>query len=447
MSTKLHRRLFCLGIMLLWHGRLEAERPVDDSSAGSPTATVATFLDQKWDTIESHYVWFHSHPELSFKEKETSKRFAETMESNGYDVTRQVGGHGVVAVLKNGDGPTVMLRTDLDALPVTEQTPLSFASTVTTTLNGGVQTGVMHACGHDVHITNMLAVSHFLVAHKDLWSGTLMVIGQPAEERGAGAKAMLEDGLFERFPRPDYAIALHVSSEDPAGNVKLRPGYSLANVDSVDITLKGRGGHGSAPHTTIDPIVQAAELVMSLQTIVSREVKPIEPAVVTVGSIHGGFKHNIIGDSCHLEITVRSYGDKTRAQLLQAIRRKANAVAKGYDAPEPVVSISEGTPSLRNDDELASLMRTVFTKTLGEEHVTTSEPSMGGEDFSRYGIAGVPILMYGLGSVESSRLDRYKKLGVSPPSLHSAVYYTDFEPTLRTGVQTMVAAVLELMKK
>lgn len=273
-----------------------------------------------------------------------------------------------------------------------------------------------------------------------------MLIGQPAEERGAGAKAMLEDGLFERFPKPDFAVALHVDSTLAAGRVGYRPGYALANVDSVDITVHGKGGHGAQPHTTIDPIVQAAQLVLALQTIVSREVKPTEPAVVTVGSIHGGTKHNIIGNDCHLQITVRSYSDDVRQHLLEAIRRKALAVAMGAGAPEPTIRVSEGTPALKNDQQLALRLAKLFERELGADKVVESDPSMGGEDFSRYGLAGVPILMYRLGAVDARRLDRYQQLGQQPPSLHSSKFYPDIEETLTTGIVTMSAAVLDLLK-
>jgi hippurate hydrolase len=392
------------------------------------------------------YRWLHQHPEVSYQEAQTAAFIAQIWRDAGFTVTTDVGGHGVVGLLENGPGPMLMLRCDLDALPVTEQTPLPFASTKTIQLPSGASSGVMHACGHDVHMTNLVAASRYLADHLDQWSGTLMVIGQPAEERGAGARAMLDDGLFDRFGKPDFAVALHVSGDKPSGQVGVRAGYALANVDSVDIHVRGRGGHGSQPHTTVDPIVQAAHLVVALQSIVSREVKPIEPAVVTVGSIHGGTKHNIIGNDCHLQITVRSYSDQVRRQVLSAIRRKAKAVAISFDAPEPEVNVSEGTPSLMNDDDLAARLRSVFARTLGKENVTDEEPSMGGEDFSRYGRAGVPILMYRLGSVSQRRLDRFEKLGVPPPSLHSSQYYPDLEPTLRTGMLTMTAAALDLLR-
>jgi len=392
------------------------------------------------------YRHFHTHPELSFFEKETAARLAKELSAVGAEVTENVGKTGVVGVLKNGAGPTVMLRTDLDALPVAEQTGLAYASQVKVKGDAG-ETGVMHACGHDIHITNLIGVARWFAANKDQWKGTLIFLGQPAEERGSGAKAMLEDGLFTKFPKPDYCLALHVDSELETGKVGVRGGYALANVDSVDITLIGKGGHGAYPHTTIDPIVMAAQLVLSLQTIVSREIKPIEPCVITVGSIHGGTKHNIIGAECQLQLTVRSYTDEVRQQLHDAIIRKTKAVAAGAGAPEPKISFSEGTPAMFNDEKLAVRMREVFTRELGPTNVDDPEPSMGGEDFSQYGRAGVPILMYRLGTIEPKRLARMKELGQDPPSLHSPLYYPDAEESLVTGVQTMVAATLELLKK
>jgi amidohydrolase len=414
---------------------------------GDQPSPVTTWLDEQLPSLIETYHWLHLHPEVSFQEEETAALIAQIWRDDGFDVTTGVGGHGVVGLLRNGPGPTLMLRCDLDALPVTEQTQLPYASTKKIELPGGASAGVMHACGHDVHMTNLIATARYLASHQNEWSGTLMIIAQPAEERGAGARAMLADGLFERFPTPDFALALHVSGDKRAGAVGVRPGYALANVDSVDIHVKGRGGHGSQPHTAIDPIVQAAQLVIDLQTIVSREVKPIDPAVVTVGSIHGGTKHNIIGNECHLQITVRSYTEQVRQQVLSAIRRKASAVAASFDAPEPEISVSEGTPSLKNDAELTARLKQVFVDRLGAEHVAEDEPSMGGEDFSQYGRAGIPILMYRLGSVSQSRLDRFRELGVPPPSLHSSLYYPDIEPTLRTGVLTMTAASLDLLAK
>lgn len=389
---------------------------------------------------------FHRNPELSYQEERTAARLAEFWKAAGAEVHTGIGGHGVVGIIKNGPGPVLMLRTDLDALPVTENTNLVYASTVKVENDDGSTTGVMHACGHDIHITDLVGVAQYLASHKDQWSGTVMLVGQPAEERGAGARAMLEDGLFERFPKPDMALALHVTSNMETGKVGFRAGYSLANVDSVDVTMRGRGGHGAQPHSTIDPIVQAAQLIVALQTLVSRELKPTEPGVVTVGSIHGGTKHNVIPDSCHLQLTVRSFSDEVREKLLSGIRRKANAVAEGSGAPEPVIKVSdeEYTPSLFNDEELVARVVPVFRRVLGEENVLEREASMGGEDFSRYGRAGVPVFMFRLGSVDPKRMAGLKRTGAIP-SLHSAVYYPDAEDTLKTGITAMASAVLELL--
>ncbi|HZN34582.1 MAG TPA: amidohydrolase [Pirellulaceae bacterium] len=392
------------------------------------------------------YQHFHAHPELSFEEVETAARVAKELRALDIEVTEKVGRLGVVGILKNGAGPTVMIRTDLDALPVTEQTGLAYASKVKVKSDAG-ESGVMHACGHDIHITNLIGTARWLAAHKDQWRGTVMFLGQPAEERVGGAKVMLEDGLFTRFPKPDYAIALHCASNLATGKVGVTPGYALANTDSVDITMVGRGGHGAYPHTTIDPIVMAAQLVLDLQTIVSREIKPLEPCVITVGSIHGGTKHNIIGNECKLQLTVRSYTDEVREQMKAAIVRKAKAVAAGAGAPEPKVAFIDGTPAMFNDEKLAARLHAVFVKELGAANVETPEKELGGEDFSMYGRAGVPILMFRLGTVEPQRLARLTQLGQEPPSLHSPLYYPDAEQSLITGVQTTVAATLELLKK
>ena len=279
----------------------------------------------------------HQHPELSLQEEKTAAQVAKLWQAAGAEVTTAVGGHGVVGIIKNGPGPMLMLRTDLDALPVTEKTDLVYASKVEVQRKDGTTVGVMHACGHDIHMTNLVGVARYLASHKDQWSGTVMLVGQPAEEVGNGAKMMLDAGLFKRFGKPDFAVALHVDSTLETGQIGLRPGYMLANVDTVNVTMRGRGGHGASPHTTIDPVVMAAHLVIDLQTLVSREMNPIEPAVITVGSIHGGTKHNIIADNCELQLTVRSYTDKVRQHLLDGIKRKAKAVAAGAGAVEPTI--------------------------------------------------------------------------------------------------------------
>ena len=395
----------------------------------------AQWADSNVADLVELYRSFHRAPELSFHEKETGARLAGELEAAGAEVTTDVGGHGVVGILKNGPGPVLMIRTDTDALPVVENTNLVYASKVRTKNDEGQDVGVMHACGHDIHMTSLVGVARYLAANKDLWSGTVMFICQPAEERGAGAKAMLEDRLFERFTKPDFALALHVDSSLAAG------------VDSVDITMRGRGGHGAYPHSTIDPIVQAAHLVIDLQSIVSREISPTESAVITVGSIHGGAKHNVIPDTCHLKLTVRSYSDAVRQHLLEGIRRKAMAVAQGANAPEPEVTISEGTPSMYNDPDLVARVAPILAQALGDANVTEVEPVMGGEDFSQFGRAGVPIFMYRLGSIEAPRLERMRSLGQKPASLHSALYYPDAEPTLKAGVTSMASAALSLLPK
>jgi len=416
-------------------------KPVEKASK------IATWCDGQLDSLEQLYRHFHQHPELSYQEEKTARRFAEELRKVGASVTSDVGGHGVVAILRNGDGCTLMLRADFDALPVREQTNLVYASQVTAVDSAGVEVGVMHACGHDIHMTNLIGVARYFAEHRDDWSGTLMMIGQPAEERGAGAKAMLKAGLFEKYLRPDYALALHVESTLETGAIAYIGGFQQANVDSVDITVNGRGGHGAYPHATVDPIVQAAQLVLALQTIVSREIDPIQPAVITVGSIHGGSKHNVIDDTCRLQLTVRSYSPKIRAYLQDAIKRKADAIAAASNAPKPLVQISEGTPSLFNDEKLATRLLSVFCDQLGSDMVREATPAMGGEDFSRFGRAGVPILMFRLGSVNKTRLKRFETLGQSPPSLHSPLYYPNARETIRTGIRAMAAASLHILKK
>ncbi|HEX4588631.1 MAG TPA: amidohydrolase, partial [Gemmataceae bacterium] len=355
-----------------------------------------------------------------------------------------------VAILKNGPGPTVLVRTDLDALPVTEMTGRPYASTVHTRDKTGNEVGAMHACGHDMHMTCWVGTARTLAGMKDRWSGTLMFIGQPAEEVGAGARMMLDDGLFKRFPKPDYALALHCDSRLQTGRVAYTEGLALANVDSVDITVHGRGGHGSAPHTTIDPIVVAARIVLDLQTIVSRETNPLDPCVVTVGSIHGGTKHNIIPNEVKLQITVRTTKDAVRKHTLEAIERIAKAAATVAGAPEPEVRTrpEEFTPALTNDSALTKRTVNVLRQVLGVDEVEPRPPVMGGEDFSRYGRAGVPIFMFWLGTIDADRWEAARKEGATPlPSLHSDLFWPDPEPTIRTGVLAMSHAVLNLVGK
>ena len=441
--------LFRLGSALLLVAiSVRATQGAEPRVTSAQINRINAHVNAQYDSLLALYHHFHRHPELSLHEERTAAKLADELRAVGYTVTTGVGGHGVVALMKNGPGPTVMVRTDLDALPVRETTGLPYASAVTTTDPGGRTVHVMHACGHDVHITSLIGVARVLAALREEWAGTLMLIGQPAEERGLGAAQMLDDGLFRRFPKPDFALALHVDATLEAGRVGYCPGYALANVDSVDITVHGRGGHGSTPHATIDPIVIAARIVVALQTIVSREVKPIDDAVVTVGSIHGGTKHNIIPDEVRMQLTVRSYTDAVRSQVLAAIRRVALGVAASAGAADPTVTTSEGTPATYNDPALTARCASVFERVLGQGHVVQLEPVMGGEDFSLYGRAGVPALIYRLGSVDPARMAESRRPGGKPlPSLHSARYAPIPDPTIKVGVRTMCAAVLDLLAK
>ena len=365
-------------------------------------------------------------------------------------MTENVGGHGLVGVLKNGPGPTLMLRTDLDGLPVEEKTGLAYASKTQVVDDLGKTVNTMHACGHDIHMTVFTGTARRLADLRNQWSGTLVMIGQPAEERGAGARAMLDDGLYTRFPRPDYALGLHVKAGVPAGQIGYIEGYALANVDSVDITLFGIGGHGAYPHTTKDPIVLAAQIINALQTLVSREIPPIEAGVVTVGSIHGGTKHNIIPEQVDLQLTVRSYSDATRDTLLVGIKRIARAQALVMGFPEDklprVVVRDEYTPALYNNPELTLRVTRVLKAQLGEERITKVKPVMGGEDFSQYGRVEpkVPSFFFWLGAIDPAIVKASMEKGEGLPSLHSAYFAPLPEKTILTGVEAMTAAALDL---
>lgn len=406
----------------------------------------ATWVEAQLDPLVELYQHLHANPELSFHEVETAKRLARELTAAGAEVTERVGGFGLVGMMRNGDGPLVMVRADMDALPVAEQTGLPYASKVRGEAADGRPVGIMHACGHDIHMTCLVGVARWFGAHRDRWHGTLMLVGQPAEERVGGARAMLRDGLFEKFGKPQCALALHVSADMPVGMIGYRAGFALANVDSVDITMFGRGGHGSAPHTAVDPIVEAAQLVMDLQTIVAREIDPIEPAVITVGSIHGGSKHNIIDDQCHLQLTVRSYSDEVREQLKNAIVRKAEAVAQGANAPKPKVEFSEGSPALSNDADVVARAVRAFRAALGDDNVIEVAPVMGAEDFSLFGRAGIPVFMFRLGTVAAERLQRIRGGELGALSLHSPLYYPDARESLRVGITAMTAALLDLLR-
>lgn len=396
-------------------------------------------IQKEYPALEALYRELHACPELSLKEEKTSARAAQELRRSDFQVTQNVGGFGVVGILENGLGKTVMVRSDSDALPIQEETGLPFASR---------NQGIMHACGHDFHLTALAGVAKFFSERRDLWRGRLILIAQPAEEKGSGAEAMIQDGLFKRFPKPDWALALHVDSQLPAGKIGYASGFAFANVDSVDLTVKGRGSHGAYPHLGVDPIVIASEIVLALQTIVSRELKPYEPAVVTCGSIHGGTKHNIIPDEVKLEMTVRSYGDETRAQILEAIKRISTETARAHKAPhDPEIKISESIPATYNDPDLVRRLVPVLKNALGDSNVVQKDPELGGEDFGLYSRAGVPSLMFRVGSVPEKKFAESRKPGGPPlPSLHSSRYAPDFKPTLSTALKAMTALVLELLR-
>ncbi|MDP4575072.1 amidohydrolase [Qipengyuania sp. G39] len=397
----------------------------------------------------------HANPELSFEEHDTAAKLAQRMKALGFEVTEGVGRTGVVSVMRNGEGPTVMLRADMDGLPVVEQTGLPYASTVTATPASGVTTGVMHACGHDTHMAGFIGAAQLLAERKDEWQGTLVMILQPAEELGLGALAMIEDGLYTRFPKPDYALAFHdAAAPAPAGTIGYTPGFALANVDSVDITVKGIGGHGAYPHTTVDPVVLASAIVMKLQTVVSRNSSPLDPAVITVGSFHAGAKHNIISDEAKLQLTVRSYSDESRKLLLDGIRRVARGEAITAGLPEnlmPEIAVEETyTPSTFNDVDFSNDMAAAFKARFGEERVMEWPPVMGGEDFSQFRRAdpeNVDSMIFWISGTPQTMLDALEEEGTPLPSLHSPFWAPDAEKVIATGAEALASAALDLMPR
>jgi len=430
-----------------------SEQPTDKGGSekiNTRKSLVSAALDPDVEDLLVLYKNLHAHPELSLQEEKTASRMAAELRKLGFKVTEKVGGHGVVGVLKNGEGPTILVRTDLDALPVVEKTGLPYASKERGRDKDGNDVGIMHACGHDMHMTCWVGAARVLTTLKDHWQGTLVFIGQPAEEVGKGARSMLEDGLFKRFPRPDYCLALHCDPIRPHGGIAFTDGMALANVDAVEITVRGKGGHGAWPHMTIDPIVLAARIILDLQTIVSREMNPVDPTVVSVGSIHGGTKSNIIPSEVELKLTVRTTKDDVRKHVLESIERIAKGVAATARAPEPTVKVdlNEFTPALVNNSDLTRKTVAVFKEALGPDKVFERPLVLGGEDFSRYGREKVPIFLYFLGTVAPDRIAEANKEGGAPlPSLHSDLFYPVPEPSIKTGVLTMSLAVLNLLGK
>lgn len=389
----------------------------------------------------------HANPEISLQEKETSKALATELRKVGFEVTENVGGYGIVGMLKNGEGPQILYRTDMDALPMDEKTKLPYSSSLKTEYNGE-QVGTMHSCGHDMHMTTLLGTARAMAKMKNKWNGTLMLIGQPAEEIGAGAKAMLDDGLYGKFGTPDKGIGLHCSPTIPAGLIGIGKGYTMANTESIDINVYGVGAHGAAPHMSIDPVVIASMIVMDLQTIVSRNLKPTESAVVTVGQIKGGTKHNIIPDHVTLKLTVRTYKEEIRQLVHKRIKEISRGVAIAAGLPEekmPEVIIPDVyTPANYNTPELADALHVSASKIIGDNNVIYAEPQMVGEDFSRYGQTQekVPTVLFWLGTVSDENMDKNYM-----PGLHSPFYHPDAQNTLECGVGVMTQTLIDLMPK
>jgi amidohydrolase len=423
--------------------------------------TPQSLADAELPSLLGIYKDIHTHPELSGYEERTAALVAKELRAAGCQVTEHLGkyensklkAYGVVGVMKNGDGPTVLVRTDMDALPVEEETGLPYASKVVAKNDEGKDVHVMHACGHDTHIAAFIGTARSLGKLKDQWHGTIVFVAQPAEEIGTGARALLKDGLYDRFGKPNFALGFHDKADVQAGHIGITEGYTSANVDSVDVTVRGVGGHGAYPHKTKDPVVLAAEMINAWQTIVSRENNPLDPIVITVGSIHGGTKRNIIPDEVQMQLTVRTYKKEVRDKALAAIDRIARQIAAAAGVPPdraPVVTVrkDEVCPAMYNNPELTKRLVVVWKKSLGDENVEIVDPTMGGEDFSEYSLPdhSIPAVNFHFGAVDPGKIADYKKAGKELPSLHSSKFAPVPEPTIRIGVIGMTSAVLDLMK-
>jgi|SRR5271157_1137034 len=427
----------------------------------SPTDDLRPLADQELPSLLAIYRDLHAHPELSHHEERTSALLAGELRQAGYTVTEHLGKYadgaqafGIAAVMKNGPGPVLLVRTELDALPVEEKTGLPFSSRVRSHNAAGQEVGVMHACGHDLHMTSLLGTARTLAKLKERWSGTLVLIGQPSEETVDGARAMLNDGLYSRFPQPDFAIALHDEPTIEAGKVGVLGGPIYAGSTAVEVTVRGMGGHGAHPELTKDPVVMAAEFIMELQTIVSRQTLPLDPAVVTVGSIHGGTKGNIIPDEVVLQLTTRAFSEDVREHILSSIKRMAQGVALAAGVPDdraPIVKVSdtEAVPPTYNDPKLAARLRGAFEASLGAANVSEPKPMMVSEDFGLFGLSGhqIPTVIFQLGAVSAQQIEESRRTGNPLPSLHSSVFFPQVEPALRAGIVSTTSAVLELLKK
>ena len=443
---------------------LAASGPALCAGAGAGAdsdAQVARLVDHDLAGLVAYYKALHAAPELSRQEVQTSAQLAAELKAAGYEVTEHIGkyivpaykGYGVVGVMKNGAGPTLLIRADMDALPVAEKTGLAYASTRRVKSEAGADVPVMHACGHDIHVTSLIGVARVMAKLRSRWSGTLVLGGQPAEETSDGAAAMLRDGLYDRVPRPDLALSFHDMPSTPTGTIGITPGFALATSTQMDVTVRGVGGHGSQPQSAKDPVVLAATIIMQLQTIVSREISPFDQAVVTVGTIHGGTKRNIIPDEVKLELNLRSYKEDVRQHLIEAVARISRAAALGAGMPEdrlPIVTVleTEYAPALENDRALIGRLRPVFERALGKDNVRDVPPIMASEDFGRFGLEGkIPLLMFWVGALAAETLEESRRTGIPVPGNHSALFAPVPESTLRTGIVALSAAALEILQK
>lgn len=429
--------------------------------SGNAQQTAQQIAESELPSLLTIYKDLHTHPELSTHEERSAGIVAKELKAAGYEVTEHVGKYekpeaqcfGVIGVMKNGDGPVVAIRTDLDALPVKEETGAPYASTATTKNDAGEDVSVMHACGHDIHMSAFIGAARALAKLKDQWKGTLIFIGQPAEEAVGGARALLKDGLYTRWPKPNYVLGLHDDAEIATGKIGVTEGYCYATVDMIDVIVHGIGGHGAYPHKVRDPIVLAAEIINAWQTIASRENNPLDPIVVTVGSIHGGTKHNVIPDEVKMQLTVRTYKKENRDRVLAAIERIAKGCGQAAGLPPdklPEVKVGrDSTPATYNNPELVKRETAVLKKALGDENVVQKPPTMGGEDFSEYSLPdhSIPAFMFNVGAVDPAKAAESEKAGVPLPSLHSSKFLPVPEPTIRAGIVGLTSEVLDLMKK
>ena len=438
----LMKRYFTLVLALLFLTPLPGTSLGDDFS---------DFMEKDYAYLEKFYKDIHSHPELSEREKETSRKIAEELRKTGFNVTENVGGYGVVGVFENGEGPTIMVRTDMDALPITEKTGVEYASKVTDKYQVGdeiVDVGVFHGCGHDMHMTIFTGTAHYLMRNKDKWKGTLIMIGQPAEENCVGARAMIKDGLFKRFPRPDYIFGLHVMPF-PTGLVGSHEGYWFAGDVDLDLIVRGSGGNSHRPQDCKDPVIVSAEIISALQTIVSREIDPLEPAVLTVSVIRGGVSAWTIPEEVYMAVDIRAFKDEIKDKIVKSVKRVSENIARAAGIPEdrmPIIKKTTDVLPLYNDPELTREVIGIFEKTFGDENVIEIPLIMGTEDFASYGLAKpkIPICFFGVGCVNPRIFEKAMKRGKNVPGLHNPAFYPEIEPTVKTGVRAMTSVVLNM---